>query len=316
MSAIIRVTSPSFSKNSTLINEITNKFPNIEFNREGKNYLEKELIDYLKDADGAVIGLEQMTSNVLSSLPNLKIISKYGVGLDSIDLEYCNKNNIKIGWTGGVNKRSAAELALCLMLGQFRNVFNTSYKLKSNGIWDKSGGCQLTGKTVGIIGVGNVGKEVAKLLEPFHCRILANDIVEQSQYYNENGLIDASKERIFSEADIITLHTPYTDHTKNIINFNSLSKMKENAYIVNVARGELIDQNSLKTVLKSQSIAGAAIDVYETEPPNDIELLRLPNIVCTPHIGGNAEEAVLSMGRSAVYHLEKFFLTSTDNFSI
>ncbi len=308
MNAIIKVTSPSFSKNKILVDEISGKFPNIEFNHNGKKYSEQELIDYLKDADGAVIGLECVTSNVLSSLPNLKIISKYGVGLDGLDLKYCSNNNIRIGWTGGVNKRSAAELALCLMLGLSRNIFNTSCKLKNDGVWDKSGGFQLTGKTVGIIGVGNVGKEVAKLLEPFHCKILANDIVEQSQYYNENGLEGASKERVFSEADIITLHTPHTPHTNCIINLESLTKMKDSAYLVNIARGELIDQESLKEALKNNSIAGAAIDVYESEPPTDFELLKLPNLFCTPHIGGNAEEAVLSMGRSAIYHLEKFFL--------
>ncbi len=307
MSFVIKVTSPSFSKNKSLVDEISSKFPIIEFNQDGKKYSEQELIDYLKDADGAVIGLESMTSTVLSKLPNLKIISKYGVGLDGIDLNYCSDNNIKIGWTGGVNKRSAAELALCFMLGLSRNVFNTSCKLKNDGIWDKNGGFQLTGKTVGIIGVGNVGKELAKLLEPFHCKVLANDIVKQAQYYNENGLENASKEKIFSESDVITLHTPHTKHTKYIINSESLAKMKESAFLVNVARGELIDQRSLKKALMSNSIAGAAIDVYESEPPTDLELLKLPNLFCTPHIGGNAEEAILSMGRSAIYHLEEFF---------
>ena len=307
MSVVIKVTSPSFSKNRILVDEISSKFPNVEFNHNGKKYSEQELIDYLKNADGAVIGLESMTPAILSNLPNLKIISKYGVGLDGIDLDYCSDNNIKIGWTGGVNKRSAAELALCFMLGLSRNVFNTACKLKNDGIWDKNGGFQLTGKTVGIIGVGNVGKELAKLLEPFHCKVLANDIVEQSQYYNEHGLECASKERIFSEADVVTLHTPYTKHTGHIVNSESLSKMKETAYLVNVARGELIDQQALKKALKSNSIAGAAIDVYESEPPTDFELLKMHNLFCTPHIGGNAEEAILSMGRSAIYHLNEFF---------
>jgi len=303
----IKVTSPSFSKSETLAGELRSKFSNINLNNKGEKYNERELIEYLKDADGAIIGLESMTSFVLSNLPKLKIISKYGVGLDGIDLNYCHDNNIKVGWTGGVNKRSAAELALCFMLGLSRNVFNTACKLKNDGMWDKNGGFQLTGKTVGIIGVGNVGKELAKLLEPFHCKVLANDIVEQSQYYSENGIESASKDRIFSEADIITLHTPYTKDTEYLVNSESLSKMKKSSYLVNVARGELVDQKSLKVALKSNLIAGAAIDVYESEPPTDFELLKMHNLFCTPHIGGNAEEAILSMGRSAIYHLNEFF---------
>ena len=250
-----------------------------------------------------------MSGDVLWNLPKLKKISKYGVGLDGIDLDYCSNNNVKLGWTGGLNKRSAAELALCFMLGLSRNVFNTSYKLKINNIWEKEGGFELTGKTVGIIGVGHVGKDLVKLLQPFNCKILVNDIVEQDQYYLENGLEKSEKDRIFKESDIITLHVPYTEETHYLINNLSLSKMKKTAFLVNISRGKVVDQQALKVALDKKIISGAGIDVFEQEPPDDIDFLSQERLACSPHIGGNSEEAVLSMGRSAIGHLEDFFFS-------
>ena len=309
MSEVIKVLSPSFSKCEVLRRELESKFPNVEFNLEGVSYSDQELVDYLMDADGAIAGLENMSESVLSNLPKLKIISKYGVGLDGVDIDYCSNNNVELGWTGGVNKRSAAELALCFMLGLSRNVFNTSYKLKINNIWEKEGGFELTGKTVGIIGVGHVGKDLVKLLQPFNCKILVNDIVEQDQYYLENGLEKSGKDRIFKESDIITLHVPYTEETHYLINNLSLSKMKKTAFLVNISRGKVVDQQALKVALDKKIISGAGIDVFEQEPPDDIDFLSQERLACSPHIGGNSEEAVLSMGRSAIGHLEGFFFS-------
>ena len=309
MSEIIKVLSPSFSKFEVLRRELEGKFPNVEFNLEGVSYSDQELVDYLKDADGAIVGLENMSKTVLSNLPKLKIISKYGVGLDGVDIDYCSNNNIKLGWTGGVNKRSAAELTLCYMIGLSRNVFNTSYKLKIGNMWNKDGGFELTGKTVGIIGVGHVGKDLAKLLSPFHCKILVNDIIEQDQYYLENGLEKSEKDRIFRESDIVTLHVPYTKDTHHMVNSDTLGKMKKTAFLVNASRGMVVDQKALKFALEKKLIAGAGIDVYENEPPKDIDFISLENLACSPHIGGNSKEGVLGMGRSAIGHLEDFFFS-------
>ena len=309
MSEVIKVLSPSFSKCEVLRRELESKFPNVEFNLEGVSYSDQELVDYLKDADGVIVGLENMSKAVLSNLPKLKIISKYGVGLDGVDIDYCSNNNVELGWTGGVNKRSAAELALCFMLGLSRNIFNTSYKLKINNIWEKEGGFELTGKTVGIIGVGHVGKDLVKLLRPFHCKILVNDIVEQDQYYLENGLEKSEKDRIFRESDIVTLHVPHTKETNHMINSNTLGKMKKTAFLVNISRGMVVDQKALKFALEKKLIAGAGIDVYKDEPPKDIDFISLDNLACSPHIGGSSEEGILAMGRSSIGHLENFFST-------
>jgi len=192
------------------------------------------------------------------------------------------------------------------MLGLCLNLYETSYRLKS-GDWFRKGGFQLSGKTVGIIGVGNIGKEVVRLLKPFNCTILINDIIDQHEYYRANGLIETSKERIFRECDIITIHTPLTTETRNLLNGDSLRMVKKEAFLINTSRGAIINQDDLKEALKSGGIAGAALDVFEEEPPSDKEFLELPNLFCTPHIGGNAKEAVWAMGLSAIRHLENFF---------
>lgn len=302
----IVVTSPSFSSNKILQNEIYKYFPNAILNLDGKRFDKRNLIDYIKDSDAIIVGLEPIDKEVLEQCPNLKIVSKYGVGLNNIDLEACKKRDITIGWTGGVNKLSVAEMTLGYMLMLCRNLFITSNELK-NGIWNKSGGFQLSGKRVGIIGVGHIGKEVIRLLKPFNCEILVNDIINQEKYYKENNLKEVSKEEIFKTCDIVTIHTPFDSTTDNLINKKVFETMKNSSFIINSARGGIINEDDLKYALQNNLIAGAAIDAYVEEPPTDKELLSLANLICTPHIGGNAQEAVEAMGLSAIKHLVEFF---------
>jgi len=304
----ICVTSPSFSKNEVLREELLRWFPGSIFNDNGERLEGNRLIEYLSHADGVVIGLEKMNKTIIDSIPSLKIISKFGVGLDNIDLTYCRSKNIRIGWTPGVNKLSVAEMTLSFMIMLLRNLYTTSNQLK-NGVWNKSGGLNLTGKTVGIIGVGNIGKEVIRLLGPFKCRVLVNDIIDQSEYYKDNECIEVSKDEIFSQSDIITIHTPLDESTKYLVNSEMMNKIKKTSFVINTARGGIINMADLKKALKDGAIAGAAVDVYEGEPPVDRELLCIPNLICTPHIGGNSYESVVSMGRSAISHLQEFFKT-------
>ncbi|HOW53931.1 MAG TPA: phosphoglycerate dehydrogenase [Syntrophorhabdaceae bacterium] len=302
----IVVTSPSFSRNATLAARLLRDFPQSVLNVEGVRYAGESLLKYIEEADGIIVGLETLDERILKNCPNLKIVSKYGVGLDNVDLVYCKENNIRIGWTPGVNKRAVAEMTLAFMIGLSRNIFLTANELKE-GNWNKSGGMDLSGKTVGIIGVGNIGKEVVKLLKPFRCRVMVNDIIDQSAYYKRNKLEAVEKDVIYSNSDVITIHTPLTDATWHIINRQTLSKMKKNAFVINSARGAVVNTDDLKWALANNIIAGAAVDVYEEEPPSDPELFKLPNLICTPHIGGNSAESVLSMGNNAIKHLRSFF---------
>ena len=298
----VAVTSPSFSKHQDLIAKMAIEFPDAKLNSEGLLFSKSELIAYLKDYDAAIVGLDEIDEEVLSQLPDLKIIAKYGVGLNNIDLEACKKHNVKIGWTGGVNRTSVAEMVMGNALSLLRNLYQTS-NLLTNGVWQKNGGEQLTGKTVGIIGMGFIGKELVKMLKPFNCKILVNDIINQADYYAQNNLIESTKEEIFKNCEVITIHTPLTKETKYLINQKAFDLMKPNTIVINTARGGIVEENDLITALKKGVIKAAAIDVYEEEPPTNMELLNLPNLICTPHIGGNAKEAVLAMGMSAIGHL-------------
>jgi len=302
----IVATSPSFSKNRTLQKEIYSHFPNAKLNLEGKRFNQTELIEYIKDADAIIVGLEPINQEVLNSCPNLKIISKYGVGLNNIDLDVCKKRNIAMGWTGGVNRLSVAEMALGFMLMFSRNLFMTSNELK-RGTWNKAGGFQLSGKTIGIIGCGFIGKELVRLLKPFGCKILVNDIINQDEYYKQEGLIEVTKDELYRESDIVTIHTPHNKTTDNMVTLDILKSMKESAYILNTARGGIINEQDLKYALQNGIIAGAGIDAYIEEPPTDREFIELPNLICTPHIGGNAKEAVEAMGMSAIKHLREYY---------
>ena len=302
----VAVTSISFGKSDLLRNELQQAFPNSFFNENGRRFNETELIEFLKDADAAVVGIEPITDLVLSKNSQLKIISKYGVGLDSIDQEALKRRNIALGWTGGVNRKSVSELTLCFMLGLCRSVFGSGYSLKQSK-WKKEGGWQLTGKTVGIIGCGHVGSDVIKLLAPLQCALLVCDIVDKSEFCSKYNATQTSLENLITKSDVVSLHVPLTSLTTKMVDKKFLNQMQRTAYLVNTCRGDVIDQQELKTALINGSIAGAALDVFAEEPPSDDEFLSLPNLIGTPHIGGNAREAVEAMGRSAIKHLASFF---------
>lgn len=301
------VTTIAFSKNKELMNQLNSLgFKKVKKNKAGKRFTKPELISFLEECDAAIIGLDLITTDVLAELPKLKLISKYGVGLDNIDFRACENNDVEVVYPIGVNKRSVSELALGYMLSLCRNIYVTSNLLK-NSIWQKAGGFELSGKTIGVIGVGNIGKDIISLLKPFGCRIMVNDIIDQKDYYLNNGLEPSTKEEIFKNADIITLHVPLTPQTKNLINKKTLSLMKEAAIVINTARGGLFEQNDLKEALLDERIGGAAMDVYDEEPPQDIDLLSVPNLINTPHIGGNSREAVRAMGYAAIENVLNHF---------
>jgi phosphoglycerate dehydrogenase-like enzyme len=302
----IVVSSISFSKNKKLVKELKSIFPNSIINVKGKRYSNKDLIDYFKNADAVILGVEKVDEKLLKLLPKLKFISKYGVGLDNIDLEACKKYQVQIGWSGGVNKTSVAEMTIGFMLMLLRNLYITSNQLKFNYVWNKNGGFQLTNKTIGIIGLGNIGKEVVRLLKIFSCKIIANDIEDLSHFASQNNIELVDKNTIYKKSDIVTIHTPLTKKTKNMLNLQAFSKMKKESFVINTARGGIVNENDLENALKNKIISGAALDVYQKEPADKRSLLKLENLICTPHIAGNSEEAVISMGMSAINHLKTF----------
>lgn len=299
----VAVASRSFSRHPVLRDELLSLYPNAVFNDAGASLSGDSLIQFLGDCEKAITALEKIDEYILSSLPGLKIISKYGVGLDMIDLEAMERHNVLLGWTGGVNKRSVAELVISSIISLLHRLPEANRELCS-GMWRQIQGRQLTGKTVGIVGCGNIGKDLAILLKGFECRVLAHDISDFREFYTKHGIIPVTLGELLHTSDVVTLHLPLNSATHNILNKERLEMMKNGSFLINLARGGLVDERILKEMLKAGRLAGAALDVFTSEPPEDLELLNMPNVIGSPHIGGSTEEAVIAMGRAAINGLD------------
>ena len=299
----IAVCSRSFSRNKMLRRELSKKYNNVKYNDSGLSLSDGLLVEFLQGSSHAIIALEKIDDNILSQLPELKVISKYGVGLDMINMKSMQKYGIRLGWSEGVNRRSVSELVISLSIALLRHIPESNKKILS-GIWEQHIGRQLSGKNFGIIGCGSVGKDLVELLQPFKCKILVNDIKRYDVFYKKYDLNVVGKKELLLKSDVVTLHTPLDNSTKNMLSASMLKLMKPSSVLINIARGGLINEIALKKMLMDGRLAAAALDVFEIEPPQDKELLNLSNFLATPHIGGSSQEAILSMGMAAINGLE------------
>ncbi len=299
----IAVCSRSFSLNEILRQELLQRYKNVTFNDEGTKLEGEVLVDFLRGHSKAITALEVIDDSVLAKLSGLGVISKYGVGLDMIDMDAMRNHGVRLGWKGGVNRRSVSELVISFAIALLRHVMAANREVLS-GIWRQHMGGYLSGRTVGIIGCGHIGKDLVQMLQPFGCPILVNDIQDYSDFYEQYGVQAVSIEDLLAQADVVTLHVPLDGSTRNILTAERLALMKTEAILINAARGGLVDEEALKVMLKEGQLAAAAFDVFAVEPPQDTELLELPNFIVTPHIGGSAREAILAMGRAAIEGLD------------
>ena len=271
---------------------------------DAETKLERDgLVAFLRGSDKAIVALERIDEYVLSRLPDLKAIAKFGVGLDMIDMEAMRRYGKRLGWTAGVNRRSVSELVVSFAIALLRHVPAANREMMA-GVWRQPVGGYLSGRTVGIIGCGSIGKDLVGLLQPFQCRLLVNDVRDYPEFYAAHAIEPVGLEELLTRADVVTLHVPLDKTTYNILSAERLDLMKPSAVLINAARGGLVDEQALKGALKSGSLAAAAFDVFAFEPPQDRELLELPNFLATPHIGGSATEAILAMGRAAIDGLD------------
>ncbi len=300
----VAVASRSFSRHPVLRAELLAHYSDVTFNDAGTSLAGEALAGFLDGHDKAVTALERIDDALLARLPGLKVIAKYGVGLDMIDMAAMVRRGVRLGWTGGVNRRSVSELVISSAIALLRHVPAANREILA-GTWRQLMGRQLTGKTVGIIGCGHIGKDLAPLLNAFGCRVLAHDILDFPEFYARHGVEPMGIEDLLREADVVTLHLPHDETTVNILSAGRLALMKPSAILINAARGGLVDEAAMKAMLLDGRLAGAAFDVFAVEPPTDRELLSLPNVLATPHIGGSAEEAVLAMGRAAIEGLDR-----------
>jgi len=299
----VAVASHSFPKHQTLRRELEERYPDAVYNLTGRPLIGADLIRFLRRHEKAITGLEVLDDAVFSAVPELRIVSKYGVGLDMIDLDAATRCGVSVRWTPGVNRQAVAELAIAFMLVLGRDTVTLARELRDGG-WHQPGGRQLSSATVGIVGCGDIGQQVARLSAAFGARILAHDIRVYDAFYRELGVTPFSLDALLAEADFVTIHVPLDASTRGLVGAREIARMKRTAFLVNTARGGIVDEEALKAALVDGRLAGAACDVYAIEPPVDRELLQLPNFVGTPHIGGSTEEAALAMGRAAITGLD------------
>lgn len=299
----IAVTSRSFSRNPVLRGELLERYAHVSFNDAGPQLEGQALVDFLRGHDKAITALERVDAALLCQLPELKVISKYGVGIDMIDLAAMRRHGRRLGWSGGVNRRSVSELVIAFSIVLLRHVPRANLEVRA-GTWRQHVGHQLSGKTVGIIGCGHIGKDVVRLLQPFGCTVLANDITDYAEFYRDNQVAAVGLEELLQRADVVTLHVPLDSSTRGLLNAERLALLRPSAILINAARGDIVDEVALKHALQEQRLAAAAFDVFAQEPPQDRALLELPNFLATPHIGGSAVEAILAMGRAAIDGLD------------
>ena len=300
----VAVCSRSFSRNPVLRSELLTRYQRVTFNDEGIELKGDRLVEFLRGHDKAITALELIDEAVLASLPELKVISKYGVGLDMIDMAAMTTYGKRLGWTGGVNRRSVSELVISFAIAMLRHV-PAAHREVLSGTWRQHVGGQLSGRTVGIIGCGHVGKDLVLLLRAFDCPILVNDIRDYPDFYATHSIEVVGLEALLARADIVTIHVPLDENTRGMLDAQRLAMLRPTAVLINTARGELIDEVALKQMLQNKRLAAAAFDVFAVEPPQDKELLGLPNFLVTPHIGGSAHEAILAMGRAAILGLDE-----------
>jgi len=306
----VAVPAISFCQQDELVGLLRSRYPDARVNTEciPRWHSEQDTIDYLRGFDAAIVSFEPINDRVLSALPELKVVSKLGVGLDRIDPAAMRRHGVRLGWTPGVNRRAVAELTLGLMLAALRNLLPLNRAMRAAGRPLQTLGRQLSGRVVGIHGCGNIGKEVVRLLRPFECEILACDIKDYGEFYGEYAVAPVSLDELLERSEIVSIHLPVTRLTLGLYGADTLAKLRPDAVLVNTARGRIVDEAALRELLAAGRIAGAAFDAFALEPPEDDALLGLPNFIATPHIGASTAEARWAMGTTAIEGLTDNFL--------
>ena len=276
---------------------------------------EERLIALLDDVDGAIIGAMPMTARVFEGAPKLKVVSTHGVGFDHVDLEAAARHGVIVANCPGANDQAVADLAIGLMVCLARQVVPANRDLR-NGEWKNYQGNELWQKTLGLIGLGRIGRAVARRAGGFDMNVLAYDPFVDARQAEAAGTRPASFDEVISSADYLSLHLVLNDQTRNIIGKKELERMKPSAFLINTARGGLVDEDALYTALEAGKLAGAALDVFSEEPPLEQGLLYLPNVVATPHIGAHSKEAIERVGVLAAQNVVQALQTGEPVFRV
>lgn len=295
--AHVLVTATSYGKNDPrLKSELEAQVGKVTYNPTGKPLNSTQLAALLPGVDGYIAGLDQIDGAALEKADRLKVITRYGVGVDNIDFNVTRRKGIVVTNTPGANSVSVAELALALMLALARQI-PIADQAVHRGEWPRLNGISIEGKTIGILGLGAIGKQLALRLRGFNCRILAYDPFYEGYFAEENGVEMVPLMDVISQADFLSLHLPLLAETRSMVGKEFLAMMKKGSYLINTARGELIDEAALYAALDIGHLAGAGLDAFRLEPPDpNHPLLSLPQVIATPHLGAQTDGATSNMG--------------------
>ena len=295
--AHILVTATSYGKNDPrLKTELEAQVASVTYNPTGKPLTSAQLAELLPGVDGFIAGLDVIDAAALKAADRLKVIARYGVGFDNVDLAAARARGIVVTNTPGANSVSVAELALALMLALARQLPEAVSAVHA-GNWPRLSGISLEHKTVGILGFGAIGKQLARRLRGFDCRILAFDPYTDQAFAAENNVELVERDEVVRNADFLSLHLPLLPETRGLVNAEFLSRMKKGAYLINTSRGEVVDETALFTALDSGHLRGAGLDAFAQEPPDPANpLLKLPQVIATPHLGAQTDGATSNMG--------------------
>lgn len=274
----------------------------LELIPQGKKLNEEELLACAREADGMIVGVEKMTERILTGGNRLKVVAKHGAGVDNIDITAATRQGIVVTSAPGANSDAVADLTFGLFLSAARSI-PLADRLVKAGQWPRIVGTGINGKTLGIIGVGQIGKKVAKRALGFDMKVLCYDVAQDDAFAQAHGIKYVSLKEIFTKADFISIHVPLLDATRNLISTREFGLMKKNVFLVNAARGGVVDEKALYTALKENKIGGAACDVFTQEPAKGNPLLTLENLVATPHMGMYTKEALVETGMMCVRNI-------------
>lgn len=270
------------------------------YNPYGRPLKAAEVRRLLNDVDGYIAGVDEIDSSALEAADRLRIIARYGVGIDRLDVAAATAKGIVVTNTPGANSAAVAELTIAFILSLARHIIRAN-KAVRHGEWPVLDGIGIRGKTIGLIGFGSVGREVASRLKGFDCRLLAFDPYVEMEIADKYGARLVPLETLACEADFVSLHAPATDATVGMVNERFLSLMKKGAFLINTARGNLVNEPALITALENGHIQGAALDCFSQEPPDKkSRLFQLPSVIVTPHTAAHTDDAVNQMGWTAL----------------
>lgn len=303
----ILITPRAFAKSGAAqVQRIIDAGWDVVVNDTGKSYTHETFTEYAKKATGIIIGVDNADAALLKACPNLKAIAKYGVGVDNIDVDTAKALGIEVSRTVGSNSSSVAEHAIALMYACAKNISRSALDVKQGG-WTKDYGIELDGKTLGIVGFGNIGKHVARLAQGIGMNVCAYDLFPiDAEYAKEHDIKVVDFDTLVASADVITLHLPLTPETENLINSKTIDAMKDNVIIVNAARGGVVNEADLLTKLNEGKVFAAGFDVYSSEPPKPHEaLVNHERFILTAHTASKTLEADMKTMEMAVDNILK-----------